>query len=243
MKIVEAYFINKILLRINSLFSRAEVTISDDSRKIQSLQVKVNEDEVLDNIERFQDYGFTSNPLQGAEAVLAFAGGKRSNGFIIKVDDRRYRLKALEKGEVAIYTDEGDKIHFKRGKQIDVETSILTINTSAKVVVNTKDAEVNAEKTTVTSPEVDVISSTKVSITTPLLKVSGLVTCGGLAAGGASPASGKVSVAGSIDVTGDVESGGNVKDAIGTMDQMRSIYNSHTHQLGSSTTTTPQGTM
>lgn len=236
MKVIEVY-INKVIQRINSLFSRAEVTLIDDTKKIQSTQVKINEDEILDRIERFQDYGFTSNPLPGSEAMVVFQGGKRSNGLILKVDDRRYRIKSLESGEVAIYTDEGDKIHFKRGKKIEVTTSELTINSTAKVIVNTQEAEVTCNKTTITSPEVTMISTTKVTMTTPLLEVSGLVACSGLAAGGAAPAPGKVKVTGDIDATGDV------KDTVGTMAQIRTIYNSHTHIVGSTTSTTPQGTM
>lgn len=50
------------------------------------------------------------------------------------VADRRYRLKGLESGEVAIYTDEGDKVHLKRGKVIDIETG--TLNIKAAVAVN-----------------------------------------------------------------------------------------------------------
>lgn len=235
MRAIEAYF-NRLIQRINSLFSRGEITLVNDSKKIQSTQVKINEDDVLDRVERFQDYGFTSNPKPGAEAVIIFQGGKRSNSLILKVDDRRYRIQNLESGEVAIYTDEGDKIHFKRGKKIDIETSELTINSSAKVVVNTSEA-------IVTAPEVKIISATKVSMTTPLLEVSGVVACGGLAAGGATPAPGKVSVTGSIDATGSVESGGQVKDSVGTMASIRSTYNAHTHKVGSSTSTTPEGTM
>ena len=39
---------------------------------------------------------------------------------VVAVDDRRYRLRSLQQGEVAIYTDEGDKIVLKRGGTIEV---------------------------------------------------------------------------------------------------------------------------
>lgn len=39
----------------------------------------------------------------------------------------------MQPGEVAIYTDEGDRIHFKRGRIIDIETGTLNIKASGSV--------------------------------------------------------------------------------------------------------------
>ncbi|MGH3443611.1 MAG: phage baseplate assembly protein V, partial [Nitriliruptorales bacterium] len=49
----------------------------------------------------------------------------------------RYRLQSLAPGEVAIYTDEGDKVHFKRGRVIDIETGTLNIRASQAVNIDT----------------------------------------------------------------------------------------------------------
>ncbi len=70
--------------------------------------------------ELFQQYGFASRPLDGAEGILLKIGGA-DNAVIIATEDRRYRI-ALEAGEAAIYTDEGDKVHLKRGKEIHVKS-------------------------------------------------------------------------------------------------------------------------
>jgi phage gp45-like len=68
------------------------------------------------NREYFQHCGFTSRPLPGAELILV-----RDGNHIIAIasDDRRWRIP-VEAGEVALYTDEGDKIHFRRGRLIEV---------------------------------------------------------------------------------------------------------------------------
>jgi phage gp45-like len=72
--------------------------------------------ETLYDREAMQHYGFSSSPKPGAEGTIMYYG----NSFImIAEDDRRYRI-ALENGEVALYTDEGDKIHLKRGRKIEV---------------------------------------------------------------------------------------------------------------------------
>lgn len=92
--------------------------------------------------ELFQHYGFTSRPLDGAEAIVIQKGN-----IVISMaeDDRRYRL-AVEDGEVALYTDEGDFVHFKRGNLLHVSTgNRLLIDATAEVEVNTADATINAE--------------------------------------------------------------------------------------------------
>ncbi|RQO63114.1 phage baseplate assembly protein V [Paucibacter sp. KBW04] len=106
--------------RIQLMVGRAVLQLVDDSTKLQSVQIMLLADELRDQVERFQNYGFTSVPLPGAEAVAVAVAGNRDHALVIAVDDRRYRLKGLASGEVAIYTDEGDKVHIKRGGTIEV---------------------------------------------------------------------------------------------------------------------------
>ncbi len=116
--------LNKLLAplrtRVANMVSRAVLSGIDDSTRMQLLQVGLLSEETRDGIERFQNYGFTSNPLTGAEAVVVFVGGRRDHGLAIAVDDRRYRLRNLESGEVAVYTDQGDSIVIRRGGTIEV---------------------------------------------------------------------------------------------------------------------------
>lgn len=115
--------------RIRNMVARAVVSLVDDSQRMQLLQVGLLADEDRDGIERVQNYGFTSVPQSGAEAVVLFVGGRRDHGLAVAVDDRRYRVKDLQAGEVAIYTDQGDKIHIARG-------GTITVTASTKVTVN-----------------------------------------------------------------------------------------------------------
>lgn len=109
--------------RIMLMIGRSVVALVDDSLKMQGLQITLLADEVRDGAERFQNYGFTSHPHPGAEAIAACVAGNRDHVVVLAVDDRRYRLKPLEQGEVAIYTDEGDKVVLKRGGTIEVTAS------------------------------------------------------------------------------------------------------------------------
>jgi phage gp45-like len=110
-------------------------------------------DETISNREYFQHYGFTSRPLAGAEAVIIQEG---NHIVMIASDDRRYRI-AIDAGEVCIYTDEGDHIRFKRGKEIYIKSgNKLNADIANDVIISTKNAVVNAStKCQVNSPEIN----------------------------------------------------------------------------------------
>lgn len=232
--------LNSYKVRIMNLFGRGFIESIDDSTQIQKVKAKLMADESLDELERLQDYGYASSPLPNSEILVVFPNGNRGHGIVIKSDDRRYRVKNLAAGEVAIYTDEGDKIHFKRGNKIEITTGELTVNASVKAVINTVNAEVNATvKAKVTSPLTEIISSTGVTMTTPLLNVSGLIQCAGIGAGVA-PIAGKAKILGDLEATGDVS------DGTRSMAGDRAIYNTHTHPengTGGGTTSAPNEPM
>lgn len=83
--------------------------------------------------EYFQHYGFTSRPLAGAEGILLKQG---NNIILIASDDRRYRIEAAD-GEVALYTDEGDHIHMKRGRVVEINTDTLKVAAATQVLLET----------------------------------------------------------------------------------------------------------
>jgi phage baseplate assembly protein V len=162
--------LDPIARRVRLMVGRAVVKLVSDAGALQELQLQLLADEVRSRAERFQNYGFTSVPLPGAEAVAVSVGGSRSHVVVVAVDDRRYRLKDLQPGEVAIYTDQGDRIVLKRDGQIEV------------------------------------VASTRVRIECPRVECSG-----------------------DLHVEGSVTCDQNVSDVNGSMQEMRDIYNSHTH--------------
>lgn len=191
--------------RIRLIISRGVLKLVDDSLKLQGVQLGLLGDEPA-WAERFQEYGFTSHPLKGAEAVVGAVGGARSHLVALTIDDRRYRVKNLKPGEVCLYDDEGDTIHFKRGRIVDI-TAGSEVNITA------------GEKATVTAPEIVATGSTSVTVDTPIatftqdVKIQGKCTVqqlltanGGLSASGGSGAA--VSVDGLVSVTDDVEASG-----------------------------------
>ena len=123
--------------RFMNMFARGVVALAKSTGKTQLLQMSLTAGEIKDGMEHLEPYGFTSCPHEGAEGLAAFMGGDRSHGVVLVVADRRYRVQALQAGEVAIYTDEGDKIHFKRGRIIDIETATLNITATTGVNFDT----------------------------------------------------------------------------------------------------------
>ena len=134
--------LNPLARRVRLMVGRGVVRLVNDDKKMQAVQVSLMANEKRSDIERFQNYGFTSVPLVGAEAAVMFIGGNRDHGVVLAVDDRRYRLKSLKGGEVAIYSDEGDSIILKRGNEIEMNTKTLTINAATKVKIDTPQMEV-----------------------------------------------------------------------------------------------------
>lgn len=122
--------------RVRGMISRAVVSLVNDAYKMQALQVTLMADQTPDDAEHFQHYGFTSVPLPGAEGIALAIGGSTGHTAVINVDDRRYRLKALAGGEVALYDDLGHKVHLTRsGIVIDGAGQLVTITNTPKLRV------------------------------------------------------------------------------------------------------------
>lgn len=150
--------------RVMSMLARGIVKIINDGHGIQSLQATFLQNEVRDGLERFQNFGLSSNPMPGAEAIALFLGGNKDHGIVIAVDDRKRRFKGLAAGETVLY-NAVDGCHIR----LMADGSIY-IKSPLKVIVD----------------------------------------------------------APSLECTGDI------KDQTGTMQEMRDVYNSHTHPANGS---------
>lgn len=152
-------FIAPVTTRMRNMIVRGVIKLVDNDAKIQRMQNSLLAGELKDNLEHYQDYGFESVPLEGMETLVTFCGGDRSNGVIVAVGDRKFRLKGMKGGEVALYTDEGDFIKLGRGRRISVSTLHLEVNAEEDVTYNTKKIQFNAsESVTVDTP---IISTTQ----------------------------------------------------------------------------------
>lgn len=99
---------------------RAAVRTTTEDQGHREVQVTVlGDDDTRDDVEHIEPYGFTSRPQDasgqnGPDAVVVDVGETSDHQVVILVGDRRYRLKTLAKGEVAIYDDLGQAVVLTR---------------------------------------------------------------------------------------------------------------------------------
>ncbi len=127
-------FLAPIQRKIFLLIGRAIVAAINDSETTQKLQLKLLADEIVTDLERFEEYGFSTYPWENAEALAGFINGNRDHGIVIVVHDRRYRPDYLTQGEVVLYTEEDHttpfRVHLKRSRILNIKCADLDVDVS-----------------------------------------------------------------------------------------------------------------
>jgi phage baseplate assembly protein V len=156
----DAGAVARIWRRMQLVVGRGRVTTSNDTKTAQMLQVRLGAMETRDATPRLAEFGFTSAPPIGADVIVVFVGGDRSNGVVIATGHQSSRPTGLQPGETMVYDLWGKSIHFTEsgGIVIDAKNTAVTVNNATTVTIN---------------------ASTEVVMNTPLLHVSGSITAGG----------------------------------------------------------------
>ncbi len=109
--------VNQMLMplrnRVYTMMSRAVVEMVKDSDGMQLVKLNILAGESRDDIERFQNFGFSSHPPSGSECVAITMGGNRDHLIVVVADDRASRITGLAEGESVQYNKNGDKWHLK----------------------------------------------------------------------------------------------------------------------------------
>lgn len=128
--------------RLRLIADRAIVTLVNDSLQRQGLQLKVLADESADDVERFQNYGHTSVPPEGAEAIVLGLGGARAGLVAIAVEHKGSRPKDLEAGDSCLYHLEGHRIILRKNGVIEIATKTVTLTATEKFTIISPDNEI-----------------------------------------------------------------------------------------------------
>jgi phage baseplate assembly protein V len=112
--------LERLTRRLRLAISLAFVQRVDDSHGLQGLQISLLPGEIKNGVPRVQEYGFTSVPEAGAEAIVLALGGDRANLVAIAVDDRRYRPTGLAAGETVLYSKFGQRVWLKADGSIEL---------------------------------------------------------------------------------------------------------------------------
>jgi phage gp45-like len=106
---------NSLWHRVLGMVRIGTVAVVDDtSKQAQTHQIGFSQQETFDGVPAVNNYGFTSNPHSGADAVVLAGAGDQSKGVVIAINDGRYRLAELTSGEVAVYDDLGQAVYLTR---------------------------------------------------------------------------------------------------------------------------------
>ena len=98
---------------------------------VQSARVEALENDAKDDAERFQDYGYAANAVDGQGLVIT-AGG---HTIVLRMDRlaERPRLAAYE---VSVWHKEGHRVTLKAGKLVEVSCDTFRVNAAVKVELN-----------------------------------------------------------------------------------------------------------
>lgn len=130
--------INRLARRILLMMARGTITLVDDSEPVQMLQARVSGLELVPDLPRFAEYGFSSNPPIGTQALIASKNGDRNDGIVIATSNAAFRVKQLESGEVVVHDNIGQKVYLSSsGIRIDGGGNPVTITNTPKVRVET----------------------------------------------------------------------------------------------------------
>jgi phage gp45-like len=135
---------DRLYRRIRMSVAPMKITATDDTGPVHRAQVRGFPNETIDNMPVSQIYGLASHAMVGTDAMAVFCSGDRSNGVIIATGNQQYRLRNLKSGEVALYTDEGDKVVLSRGRIISV-TCGTKVHIDCPLVEMTGDLHVTGE--------------------------------------------------------------------------------------------------
>jgi len=162
--------------RLSMLAARGDLRRVDASGGTQRIDLGLLADESRAGAEHLEPYGFTSHPHPGAEAAALFLGGNRDHGLIVVVGDRRYRLKGLAKGEVALYDDLGTTIILRRGGRLEVRADELDLETTgdANVVAGGNGKLKATGIATVEGATVVLTATAAITIDAPVVDIQGL---------------------------------------------------------------------
>ena len=121
--------LNPIKARIRLMIGRCVVNACKGSE----VELSLLAGEVREDVDFYQQYGFSSRPVGNVSGISVFIGGSRDNGALVACRGDDIKMD-LEEGEVAIHSPHGNSLVLKKdgsivatpkaGKKFHVEGAI-----------------------------------------------------------------------------------------------------------------------
>ncbi|MFP5474678.1 MAG: phage baseplate assembly protein [Gammaproteobacteria bacterium] len=182
---------------------------------VQKVRAEATENDGKDAVERFQDYGFAANPVDGQGLVLHWQG----HTIVLRMD-RLAERPQLAPHEVQVWHKEGHFIALRGGRLVECECDDFVLRAANSATVETKTFRVRA--------------SSKIRNETPLDQVTGIQQPQQLTVGGISGPGSATMVGGSWSMTGVTWSAANCQTAYtgGTLTMNgKDLSDQHKHGL------------
>ena len=129
--------------------------------KVQTARTEATENDVKDDAERWQDYGFAGNPGDGQGLVINFGG----HTIVLRLD-RIAERPQLAAYEVAVWHKEGHMMRLRDGRVAQLDCDQFVVNASTGVSFNTPVVNASGDivsAMTVHAPTIQADTSLKVA--------------------------------------------------------------------------------
>lgn len=121
--------------RIALMVRRARIALVNDANPVQTMQLEMFKGECRDGVERIQEYGLSTVPLPGGQAIAASMDGECGHEVVVSTDDRRYRPSKQNPGDVMLYTASNRKDDADTENHVCLENELRALRTRSKTVV------------------------------------------------------------------------------------------------------------
>jgi phage gp45-like len=111
--------------KVEGMVGKAVLQAVNDAPDLQVVKLSLFSETHAD-VERVQNFGFTSRPPVGSQAVVLFVGGRRDNPVVVACDDGRVRVK-LQEGEAAMYGTSGAIVKCGAGGKVMIGNATVEL--------------------------------------------------------------------------------------------------------------------
>lgn len=110
----------RVKAKLRSVVRRGTLAQINTEGARQTVQTKSLAEDVRDDVEYFEPYGFTSGAPAGSECVILNVGADTAHGIAIMAGGREYRIAGVGEGEVAVYHRDGAAAVFRNDGSVEI---------------------------------------------------------------------------------------------------------------------------
>lgn len=133
-------------LRLLLLLGRGRISFVDDGGPVQLVQVAMQGRSLHDQTPRLAEYGLSSNPPAGSDAMLVKLAGDHSQAVVVATGHQASRPTGLPAGATVLYDNQGSKVLLNADGTLVVhaETTVTVSTPGASAILTETTASLSA---------------------------------------------------------------------------------------------------